>query len=369
MELARGLAEKVGVSAVCKAMVLPRATYYRRLSVVGAAADSGNGSHATEASGGDGNVLGQAHPLPARRSPRALQKTDEHKVLAVLHSERFVDRSPGQVYATLLDEGSYLCSERTMYRILEKHQEVKERRNQRKHPEYQKPELLATGPNEVWSWDITKLKGPVKWVYFYLYVILDIFSRYVVGWMVATRESAALAKQLIEETCRKQGIGPGELTLHADRGSSMKAKTTALLLADLGIGKSHSRPHVSNDNPFSESQFKTLKYNPEFPERFGSPMDARAFCGPLFQWYNTQFRHSGIGMMTPEMVHYGLAEGVRSKRQRVLSQAYAGHPERFVRGLPTVPELPNAVWINPPHKDHQTEVEETDRAGEQEGVA
>jgi putative transposase len=269
-------------------------------------------------------------------------------VLAVLHSERFVDRSPGQVYATLLDEGTYLCSERTMYRILDKHQEVKERRNQRKHPQYKKPELLATGPNEVWSWDITRLKGPVKWTYFYLYVILDIFSRYAVGWMVATRETAALARQLIEETCTKQGIAPGELILHADRGSPMKAKSTALLLADLGVGKSHSRPHVSNDNPFSESQFKTMKYNPRFPDRFGSPMDARAFCGPFFRWYNTEFRHSGIGMMTPEMVHYGLAEDIQAKRQRVLAQAYAANPERFVRGKPMPPELPGAVWINPP---------------------
>jgi putative transposase len=273
------------------------------------------------------------------------------------------------VYATLLDEGTYLCSERTMYRILDKHQEIKERRNQRKHPQYKKPELLATGPNEVWSWDITKLKGPVKWTYFYLYVILDIFSRYVVGWMVATRETAALARQLIEETCRKQGIGPGELILHADRGSPMKAKTTALLLADLGIGKSHSRPHVSNDNPFSESQFKTMKYNPQFPERFGSPMDARGFCGPFFQWYNTEFRHSGIGMMTPEMVHYSLAEDIRAKRQRVLAQAYAANPERFVRGKPMPPALPGAVWINPPARAGQHWSEVVDIVCEQQEVA
>jgi len=350
MESARELAPKVGVSAACRAMALPRATYYRRLTVVSQPAVSDDGGIPSEEAGEDKNVVGQETRSSARRSHRRLREAEERKVLAVLHNERFVDRSPGQVYATLLDEGSFLCSERTMYRILEKHQEVKERRRQRKHPQYKKPELLARGPNEVWSWDITKLRGPAKWTYFYLYVILDIFSRYVVGWMVASRETAALAKKLIEQTCTNQGIGPGELMLHADRGSPMKAKTTALLLADLGIGKSHSRPHVSNDNPFSESQFKTLKYNPQFPDRFGSLMDTRAFCGPFFQWYNTEFRHSGIAMMTPEMVHYGLAESVQAKRQRVLAEAYAAHPERFVRGKPRPPELPDAVWINPPAK-------------------
>jgi len=277
-----------------------------------------------------------------------LGENEEQQVLTTLHGERFVDRSPGHVYAALLDEGKYMCSERTMYRILDKHGEVKERRNQRKHPKYKKPELLATKPNQVWSWDITKLKGPVKWTYFYLYVILDIFSRYVVGWMVAPRENATLAGQLIAETVSKQGIEPGELIIHSDRGSPMKAKSTALLMADLGIIKSHSRPHVSDDNPFSESQFKTLKYCPEFPARFGSVMDARAFNVPFFNWYNTEHRHSGIGMMTPEMVHYGLAEQVRAERQRVLQAAYAAHPERFVRGRPTPPALPEAVWINPP---------------------
>ena len=280
MEAARELAPKVGVSAACRAMALARATYYRRLTVVPQPAESDGGSIQPETSGGEKNVVGKGAPRLPRRSPRGLKEAEEKKVLAVLHNERFVDRSPGQVYATLLDEGSFLCSERTMYRVLEKHQEIKERRRQRKHPQYKKPELLARGPNEVWSWDITKLRGPAKWTYFYLYVILDIFSRYVVGWMVASRETAALAKKLIEQTYTNQGIGPGKLILHADRGSPMKAKTTALLLADLGVGKSHSRPHVSNDNPFSESQFKTLKYNPQFPDRFGSLMDARAFCGP-----------------------------------------------------------------------------------------
>jgi len=288
----------------------------------------------------------------AKRSHRALAENEEGKVLEELHSKRFRDKAPGEVYATLLDEGTYLCSERTMYRILDKHGEVKERRNQRKHPNYKKPELLATMPNQVWSWDITKLKGPVKWTYFYLYVILDIFSRYAVGWMVAPRENATLAQQLIAETVLKQGVESGELTIHSDRGSPMKAKSTALLMADLGITKSHSRPHVSDDNPFSESQFKTLKYRPTFPSRFGSVMDARAFCVPFFDWYNSKHRHSGIGMMTPEMVHYGQAEQVWDERQRVLQAAYAAHPERFVRGRPTPPTLPEAVWINPPRAEN-----------------
>jgi len=260
---------------------------------------------------------------------------------AQLHAERFRDKPPAQVYATLLDEGTYLCSIRTMYRLLGEHDEVRERRNQLTHPSYRKPELLATGANQVWSWDITKLLGPAKWTYFYLYVILDIFSRYVVGWMVAPRESAELAKRLIGETCRKQGIAPGQLTVHADNGSSMKSQPVAFLMADFGVTKSHSRPYVSNDNPFSESQFKTLKYRPEFPDRFGSIEDARAFCQHFFRWYNTEHHHSGIGLLTPETLHYGRAE-------KVISQAYERTPERFVRARPKPPDKPTAVWINPP---------------------
>ena len=360
MAAAQELAPVVGVSSACRAMAVPRSTYYRRLP-----------GRPMSSDGKAGDAESQVAPKAAlRRSPRALTENEERQVLALLHSERFMDRSPGQVYATLLDEGQYLCSERTMYRILEKHGEVKERRNQRKHPNYKKPELLATAPNQVWSWDITKLKGPVKWTYSYLYVILDIYSRYAVGWMVATRETAALARQLIEETYLKQDVNPGELTIHADRGSPMKAKSTALLMADLGVTKSHSRPHVSDDNPFSESQFKTLKYRPEFPARFGSVMDARAFCVPFFDWYNKEHRHSGIGMMTPEMVHYGLAEQVRTERQRILDAAYAAHPERFVRGGPVPPALPHEVWINPPARnaaEHSGDsTEETDGvAGEE----
>ena len=266
----------------------------------------------------------------------------------LLHSERFVDKAPAEVYATSLDEGKYLCSERTMYRILAEHGEVGERRNQLRHPVYAKPELLATRPNQVWSWDITKLKGPAKWTYFYLYVILDIFSRYIVGWMVAHRESASLAKRLIADTCAKQGINDGQLTVHADRGSSMTSKLVAQLLADLGVTKTHSRPHVSNDNPYSESHFKTLKYRPGFPARFGSIEDARGFCRSFYTWYNREHRHDGIGLMTPEAVHLGRATAIVEQRQRVLDEAFGANPERFVRGRPKPALLPTAAWINPP---------------------
>ena len=269
-------------------------------------------------------------------------------MLNILHTEQFVDKAPTEVYATLLDEGTYHCSVRTMYRILAEAGEVRERRNQARHPKYQAPELLATAPNQVWSWDITKLRGPVKWAYYYLYVILDIFSRFVVGWMIAYRESAALAKRLIAETCEKENIQPGQLTIHADRGSSMKSKTVAFLLANLGVTKSHSRPYVSDDNPYSESQFKTLKYRPDFPARFGSIQDARSFCREFFPWYNREHRHSGIGLMTPAMVHYGKAEQVSNQRQVVLASAFDNHPERFVRGMPMPPSLPEAAWINKP---------------------
>jgi len=259
-----------------------------------------------------------------------------------------MDKAPATVYATLLDEGTYLCSTRTMYRILGEEGEVRERRDQLRHPHYSAPQLLATGPNQVWSWDITKLLGPVKWSYFYLFVILDLFSRYVVGWMIAHRESAVLAERLIRETCEKQNIEPGQLTIHADRGSSMTSKPVALLMADLGITKTHSRPHVSDDNPYSESQFKTLKYHPTFPERFGSIEDARSFCQQFFPWYNTEHRHSGIGLLTPATVHYGKDSIVTNQRQLVLTAAFSNHPERFARGAPRPPRVPDAVWINKP---------------------
>lgn len=271
-------------------------------------------------------------------------------MIETLHSDRFVDHAPATIYATLLDEGRYHCSIRTLYRILTAQAAVRERRNQLRHPVYQKPELLATAPNQVWSWDITKLLGPVTWSYFYLYVILDIFSRYVVGWMLAPAESAALAQRLITTTCLKQQIEPGQLTLHADRGSSMTSKPVALLLADLGITKTHSRPYTSDDNPFSEAQFKTLKYRPDFPERFGSLEDARFFCQRFFAWYNSEHRHSGIGLMTPAAVHEGRAATMRDARHQVLRAAYAAHPERFVSKPPQPPRLPHTVWINPPTK-------------------
>jgi putative transposase len=258
-----------------------------------------------------------------------------------------MDDSPAQVYATLLDEGTYLASERTMYRILAGQGESRERRAQLRHPAYARPELLATGPNQLWSWDITKLRGPVKWTYYHLYVLLDVFSRYIPGWLLAHHESGTLADRLIDEAVQKEGITDG-LTIHADRGPSMTSKTVALLFSDLGITESHSRPHVSNDNPFSEAHFKTLKYRPGFPDRFGSIEDARAFCRSFFGWYNEDHRHGGIGLMTPEIVHRGRGEQVRAARQVVLTDAYAAHPERFVRKHPEPPKLPTAVWINPP---------------------
>jgi putative transposase len=317
----------IGIAPACAALSVARASFYRRQHPTGA---------------------GARRP---RFVPRALLPDERMQVLARLTDDRFADRAPAQVYATLLDEGTLLCSIPTMYRILREHRLVRDRRNQRRHPSYHKPELLATGPNEVWSWDITKLLGPVKWTYFHLYVILDIFSRYVTGWLVAPRESAALAQRLIAETCARQRIGPGQLFIHADRGTSMTSKPVALLMADLGVTRSHSRPQVSNDNPVSEAQFKTLKYRPDFPERFGSLEDARIFCQGFFSWYNREHRHSGIGLMTPATVHDGRASTVRDARQRGLSAAYAAHPERFVRKPPQPPLLPHAVWINTPKKE------------------
>ena len=293
-------------------------------------------------------------PNDPLKPERSLTEDEKRLVLDTLNCQRFVDMPPAEVYATLLDEGVYLCSIRTMYRILKENDQVRERRNQARHVDYERPELLATRPNELWSWDITKLKGPAKWTYYYLYVILDVFSRYVVGWMVAPRESAELAGKLISETIRKQEADPTTLTIHADRGSSMKSKCVAMLLSDLGVTKTHSRPHVSNDNPFSESQFKTMKYRPEFPANFGCSEDARGFCGDFFDWYNREHHHSGIALLTPEMVHYGLADEVSQARLETLQQAYRQHPERFVRKKPEPPRLPEAVWINPPAAPSKT---------------
>jgi putative transposase len=327
MEAAVALSVEVGIKPACESLDIARCRYYReqakKISPV---------------------VQRRKRPSP----PRALSEEERQGVLDVLHCDRFVDKAPNEIYATLLDEGKYLCSVSSMYRILEDNEEVRERRNQLRHPAYQKPELLATAPNQVWSWDITKLLGPVKWTYFYLYVILDIFSRYVVGWMVAPNESAALAQKLIKETCAKQNIVKGQLTIHADRGCSMKSKPVALLLADLGVTKTHSRPHTSDDNPYSEAQFKTLKYRPDFPVRFGSIQDSRSFCQVFFPWYNKEHRHTGIGLLTPEVVHYGLTGEVIKARSEVLQAAYEAHPERFVRKIPSPPSVPTAAWINKP---------------------
>jgi len=286
---------------------------------------------------------------PRRPTPaRALSGLERATILAELHSERFQDSSAAEVYATLLDEGRYLCSERTMYRLLSREGESRERRNQLTHPAYAKPELLAQEPNEVWSWDITKLKGPAKWTYFYLYTILDVFSRYAVAWTLQHRESAQIAKALIAQATEQQKILPGSLTVHADRGSSMTSKPVAFLLADLGITKTHSRPYTSTDNPYSEAHFKTLKYRPCFPGRFSSMEEARSFCREFFDWYNHEHRHSGIGLMTPDIVHHGRAEELRTERTVVLTQAYLRTPERFVGGRPQPPALPAAAWINKP---------------------
>jgi len=315
----------VGTRPACKAMGVAPATIYRRRR--------------------------PPDPRPSRPRPpaaRALSPAEREDVKDVLHSDRFVDSSPAQVYATLLDEGRYLASQRTMYRILGAEGETEERRDQLVHPSYSKPELLAKGPNELWSWDITKLLGPEKWTYYYLYVLLDVFSRFVVGWTIQYREAASVAQQLLAQAIEQQRIRPGQLTVHADRGPSMTSKPVAFLLADLGVTKTHSRPYTSSDNPYSEAQFKTLKYRPGFPDRFNSIVHSRTFGRGFFDWYNHEHRHSGIGLMTPATVHYGLAEAVREDRARVLAAAYAANPERFVKGLPEPPRLPTAVWINPP---------------------
>ena len=327
---AEELSQKVGVQPACAALGVSRATFYRRRLP----------------------KTGQQQP---RSTPaRALSTQEREAVLEVLCCERFVDRSPGEVVATLLDENRYLCSERTMYRILATAQSVRERRNQCRRPVYEKPQLVATAPNQVWSWDITKLKGPQTWTWYYLYVILDLFSRYVVGWMVAERECTALAKRLIEESYDRQGVAPQTLVLHSDRGSAMTSQGTAQLLAQLGVLRSLSRPRVSNDNPFSEAQFKTLKYHPGFPKRFGSLEDSRAFCRSFFPWYNRVHKHSALSRLSPEDVHYQRHRDVLADRDRVLAEAARRHPERFVNGPPSSHPLEQAVWINKPrHLNHK----------------
>lgn len=323
---AEQLGKRVGISEACRAMGIPRSSLYRSR---------------------------KPSPVIARPTPpRALSPGERAEVHTVLNSERFWDSAPREVYATLLDEGKYLCHWRTMYRILEEHDEVHERRNLRRHPVTVKPELRAAQPNQLWSWDITQLRGP-RGLHYYLYVILDLFSRYVPGWMIAERELARLAEQLIAETCAKQGILPEQLILHSDRGSSMRSKTVAQLLIDLGVVKSHSRPYTPTDNPYSESQFKTMKYRPEYPERFEGLEEARGWARSFFHWYNHEHHHSGLGLMTPATVHDGSAETVYQQRCQVLTAAYAAHPERFVQGEPMPPKWPEEVWINPPHNSHE----------------
>lgn len=328
IQSAKQLASQVGLTTACAVLSVPRSSLYRARQP-------------------------QAPPAvrPTVAPVRQLSEVERQVVHTTLNSERFQDCAPRQVYGTLLDDGRYLCSVSTFYRILAENKEIRERRDQLRHPNYTKPELLATAPNQVWSWDITRLLGPTKWTYYYLYVMLDIFSRYVVGWLIADCESSTLAQELITDSCAKQRIRPEQLTIHADRGGSMIAKPVALLMSDLGVIESHSRPHVSNDNPFSESQFKTMKYRPDYPTRFGCQVDARRWAQSFFTWYNTEHRHSGIGLMTPQAVHYGQAAQLFAERQGVLQLAYAAHPERFVKGLPRPPQLPTAVWINPPKRD------------------
>lgn len=366
------IAPEVGVAVACRSLAVSRATFYRhraRPATASSASADPNGLADRETSvaelASDPSVgvssdpadeipieaasSAPSGPLSTCRVPgRALSLAERQAVLDALHSDRFADRSPAEVYATLLDEGVYYGSIRTFYRVLETEGESHERRRGHERRNYARPELLATRPNELWSWDITKLLGPFKWTYYYLYVLLDVFSRYVVGWTLDFQESASIAERLIEETLTKQGIGPGQLTLHADRGPSMTSQTVAELLVNLGVTKTHSRPYTSNDNPYSEAQFKTLKYRPEFPDRFGSMAEGQTFCRTFFPWYNTEHRHSGLALMTPETVHYGRTEEVARARQVVLSAAYAQHPERFVGHPPVAALPPDRVWINPP---------------------
>lgn len=321
--VAENLGQQVGLKRACAALSVPRSTLYRTRQP-------------------------RPEPRPRPTPANALSEAERAEVRETLNSQRFMDKAPRQVYASLLDAGQYLCSVSTMYRVLRAHDEVRERRDIRRHPVYNKPELLATAPNQVWSWDITLLRGPVKWSHFALYTVLDIFSRYVVGWMIAELQSADLARQLIAETARRQGIQPGQLTLHSDNGTPMTGKPLTQLLIDLGVIRSHSRPYTSDDNPFSEAQFKTMKYRPDYPDRFDGVRAARVWARPFFQWYNHQHYHSGLNLLTPASVHYGQAEAIRQQRQRVMAAAYTACPARFARGEPVVKGAPAAVYLNPP---------------------
>ena len=329
MSVALKLAQESRERTLCEALEVSRSTLRRRRH----------------------GVPEHCAPSERRTSRRALTPGQRERVLTTLHSERFSDRAPATIYATLLDEGAYLCSVSTMYRLLRGNDEVRERRRIARHPEYAKPELVATGPRQVFSWDITKLRGPHKGESFALLAMLDIFSRFIVGWMLVRRANAALAQHFIEQTMEREGIGPGQVVLHADRGTEMTAQPVCVLLDTLGVTRSHSRPHVSDDNPYSEAQFKTLKYHPQFPVRFSSFEHAQRFMGEFVTWYNHEHRHSGIAMLTPAAVHRGQAKQQLADRHEVLKTAYRAHPERFVRGEPKCTALPSAVWINPPVHD------------------
>jgi putative transposase len=330
IEAAEELGARVGVSQACRVLRVPRSSLYW-------------------------DRKPKEAPAPRPTPPRALSREEEVAVRAILNSDRFCDDAPREVYATLLDRGQYYCHWRTMYRVLEKYDEVHERRHRRRQGAISKPELRATGPNQLWSWDLTLLRGP-NGSHYYLYTIVDVFSRYVPGWMIAKRESAKLAEQLIAETCSKQGIKPEQLVLHADRGSAMRSQTVAQLLIKLGVAKSHSRPYTPTDNPFSEAQFKTMKYRPDYPQAFAEMKDARSWARDFFHWYNHQHHHSALALMTPATVHYGQVETVYQQRQQVLAAAYAAHPERFVRGKPKPSRPPREVWINQPQDMHQATV-------------
>lgn len=328
IQSAESLAPTIGVSAACELVGVPRSSLYQARQP-------------------------KTAPAPRPTPARALTVAERDEVRQLLNSDRFVDQAPRQVYASLLDEAIYLCHWRTMYRILESQQEVKERRNQRQHPPAAKPQLETTGPNQLWSWDITKLKGPAKWHYYYLYVMLDVYSRFVVGWLLAEAESAELAEILISTTCQREGIQPEQLGLHSDRGPAMQAKTIAQLLIDLEVAQTFSRPYTPNDNAYSEAQFKTFKYRPGFPQQFASLAEARTWVQAFMDWYNYQHYHSALGLLTPAVVHHGQARQVQTQRQQVLATAYQTHPERFVGGQPTVVPLPTSVWINPPQANDQ----------------
>jgi putative transposase len=281
-------------------------------------------------------------------SSRALSEAERAQVREVLFSERFRDAGVAEVYATLLDEQVHLASISTMYRVLRAAGAMKERRRTASHPAWPKPELVARGPNQVWSWDITKLKGPTKSIFYALYVVIDVYSRYVVGWLLAESESAAHAERLLAESIEREGVVRQQLVIHSDRGAPMKSRTVAEMLADLGVNRSLSRPKTSNDNPISEAQFRTVKYHPDFPKRFGVIEDARGFCRPFFRWYNEEHHHTGIALLTPATVHHGHTEAVLAVRQATLLKAYEAHPERFINGPPVVARPPAEVWINPP---------------------